>query len=83
MPRHHPAPETDPRAAKKPKLLAEPAYENGHLVARDLAERLGELLADRPAPGGEWPIHWGHVGDVAHVNALLAQAIAFLNPFAK
>ena len=70
-------------AAPKPKLLAEPAYENAHLVARDLLERLGDLLADLPAPGAERPIHWGHVGDVAHVNALLAEAIAFLDPAAK
>ena len=67
-------------AAPKPKLLAEPAYENAHLVARDLLERLGDLLADLPAPGAERPIHWG---DVAHVNALLAEAIAFLDPAAK
>lgn len=65
-------------AAKKPKLLAEPAYENAHLVARDLAERIGELLDDRPAPGTDQPIDWGHVGDLAHVNGLLAQAVAFL-----
>ena len=61
-------------------LLAEPA----NLVARDLVERLGELLADMLAPGQEdHPIHWGHVGHIAHVNALLAQAVAFLDRSGK
>ena len=64
----------------EPKPLAEPAYENAHLVARDLLDRIGELLADLPAPGrDDHPIDWGHVGDLAHVNALLAQAVAFLD----
>ena len=33
----------------KPKLNAEAAYENAHLVARDLVDRIGELLMDMPA----------------------------------
>ena len=64
----------------KPRLLAEPAYENAHLVARDLLERIGELLQDMPAPGcDEFPIHWGHVGDISHVNELLSQVVGFLD----
>src|SRR5688500_13717759 len=47
---------------KKPKLTADAAYENAHLVAQDLVERIRELLFDMPAPGNEeHPIHWGHV----------------------
>ena len=34
---------------KKPGLAAEAAYENAHLVAQDLVERLRELLTDMPA----------------------------------
>jgi hypothetical protein len=67
-------------AKKKPPLQAEAAYENAHLVAQDLLERLRELLMDLPAPGNdEHPIHWGHVGDINRVNVLLADAISFLD----
>ena len=66
---------------RKPKLNAEAAYENAHLIARDLLDRIGELLQDMPAPGNDdHPIHWGHVGDIQHVNALLLDAVAFLEP---
>ncbi len=64
---------------RKPKLQAEPAYESAHMVAQDLVARVGELLQDMPAPGNDdHPIHWGHVGDISHVNELLSQVIAFL-----
>ena len=33
------------RTNKSPKLNAEAAYENAHLVAQDLAERIKELLS--------------------------------------
>jgi hypothetical protein len=70
----------EPRKTPKPKLTAEAAYENSHLVARDLLDRINELLQDMPAPGDDGrPIHWGHVGDINHVNALLLQAVAFLD----
>jgi hypothetical protein len=33
-----------------------------------------------PAPGNDdRPIHWGHVGDLNHVNALLQQIADFLD----
>jgi hypothetical protein len=65
---------------KKPKLTAEAAYENAHLVAQDLLERIRELLFDMPAPGSEeHPIHWGHVGDINEVNNRLSSVVAFLN----
>jgi hypothetical protein len=64
---------------KKPKLTAEAAYENAHLVAQDLLERIRELLFDMPAPGNEeYPIHWGHVGDINEVNNRLSSVVAFL-----
>ena len=37
----------------KPKLTAEAAYENAHLVAQDLVQRIGELLFDLPAPDND------------------------------
>ncbi|MEZ6097155.1 MAG: hypothetical protein R3C03_23520 [Pirellulaceae bacterium] len=65
---------------RKPNLKAEAAYENAHLVAQDLVERIKELLTDMPAPGNdEHPIHWGHVGDITHVNAQLSDLVAFLD----
>jgi len=68
------------RKDPKPKLTAETAYENAHLVAQDLVERIRELLFDMPAPGNdEHPIHWGHVGDINRVNTILLEAVTFLD----
>lgn len=69
---------TNPKS--KPKLNAEAAYENAHLVAQDLVERIRELLFDMPAPGNdEHPIHWGHVGSINHVSAILLEVVTFLD----
>ena len=62
----------------KPKLEAVPAYENAHLVATDLVQRITELLGDLPAPDGEVPINWTHVGDLAEINHRLAGVVTFL-----
>ena len=60
-------------------LKAESAYEDAHLTARTLIERIGELLQDMPAPGDdEHPIRWDHVGSVNHFNELLSQVVKFL-----
>jgi hypothetical protein len=68
----------------KPKLNAEAAYENAHLVAQDLVARIGELLFDMPAPGNDaHPIHWGHVGDINHVNTMLLEVVTFLDRTGK
>ena len=68
-------------STQKPRLQPEAAYKNAHLLAWDLLERIGELLFDLPAPGhDDHPIHWGHVGDLAHVNELLGQVASFLDP---
>ena len=40
-------------ANKKPNLTADAAYENAHLVAQDLLERIRELLFEMPAQGNE------------------------------
>jgi hypothetical protein len=67
-------------ANQKPKLTAEAAYENAHLVAQDLVERIRELLFDLPAPGDdEHPINWGHVGSINEVNSRLSSVVAFLD----
>ena len=65
---------------KKPKLEADAAYEHAHMVARDLLERIEELLQDMPAPGvEEHPINWGHVGEINEVNQRLSSVVAFLD----
>lgn len=68
------------RARKtKPKLTADAAYENAHLVAQDLLERIRELLHDQPAPGNEErPISWADVGTLAEVNNRLFGITAYL-----
>jgi hypothetical protein len=65
-------------ANQKPKLTADAAYENAHLVAQDLVERIREL--HMPAPGNEvHPVHWGHVGDVNEINRRLSEVVRFLD----
>ena len=67
------------RQNKKPKLTAEAAYENAHLVAQDMVERIRELLFDLPAPGNEeHPIDWADVGSINEVNNSLSSVVAFL-----
>jgi hypothetical protein len=67
------------RKNQKPKLSAEAAYENAHLVAQDLVQRIHELLFDLPAPGNdERPINWADVGSLNEVNKRLYLVIAFL-----
>ena len=67
------------RQNDKPKMTAEAAYENAHLVAQDLVERIRELLFDLPAPGNdEHPINWAHVGSINEVNNRLSSVVAFL-----
>lgn len=66
-------PTMNANAKNKPKPTADAAYENAHLVAQDLVERIRELLFDMPAPGNEErPLHWGHVGDVNEINRRLS-----------
>jgi hypothetical protein len=67
------------RKNTKPKLQADAAYENAHLVSHDLLDRIGELLQEMPAPDDDQQsIHWGHVGSVTEVNRLLSQIVGFL-----
>ena len=67
-----------------PKRTAEDAYITAHRMACDLVERIGDRLQDLPAPGHDArPIHWGHVGDLHHVNALLLEVATFLNRSGK
>jgi hypothetical protein len=62
----------------KPHLQAEAAYENAHIVATNLLDRIRDLLQDLPAPEGEVVINWAHVGSLAEVNNRLSSVVAFL-----
>ena len=67
------------RRNEKSRLTAEAAYENSHLVAQDLVQRIGELLFDLPAPGNdEHPINWADVGSVNEIKNRLSSVVAFL-----
>lgn len=63
----------------KQKIEAEPAYETGHMIARDLLARIDELLHEMPAPGGETRISWAHVGTINHVNSKLSDIVQSLS----
>lgn len=63
---------------ERPSLHCEPAYENSYLVARDLHQRIGELLRQLPAINEGRAMHWRHVGDLATINHQLASIIALL-----
>jgi hypothetical protein len=66
-------------ANQKPKLTADAAYENAHLVAQDLVERIRDLIFQMPAPGNdEVEIDWSHVGSVVEVNRQLTDVVRFL-----
>lgn len=62
-----------------PKKTAEEAYVRAHVQATELVDAISDRLQDMPAPGCGHAIHWGHVGDLNHVNALLKQIADFLN----
>lgn len=65
---------------KKPNLHAVAAYENAHMVALDLLERINELLHDRPAPDDHADrIGWDDVGTTNEVNHRLSAVVALLS----
>lgn len=59
-------------------MSARDAYTHERLVALQLLRRLGEQVGSLP-DGDDHPAHWGHVGDMGHVNELLMQAAEFLD----
>ena len=67
------------RKNARPKLHADAAYENAHLVARDLVDRIRELLQEMPTPDGEdGVVTWTHVGDITEINSRLMAVVSFL-----
>ena len=66
----------------KPKLTAGPAYENAHLVARDLLDRLRELLDEMPKPDDR-QLTWKSVGNINRFNQQLSELIASVDEVIK
>ena len=66
----------------KPKLTAGPAYENTHLVARDLLDRLRELLDEMPKPDDR-QLTWKSVGHMNRFNQELSQLLASVDEVIK
>jgi len=71
---------TEIMALEKQKLTAaEDAFLEAHCEALDLLKGLHLALYDLPAPCGEVPINWGHVGSLNEVVNRLKATLAFLN----
>jgi len=56
------------------KLTA--AYEDAHIQASALLERLQKALHDMPSP--EDDINWGHVGSITEVARQLTDILSFV-----
>ncbi|MFO0898531.1 MAG: hypothetical protein U0836_14005 [Pirellulales bacterium] len=54
-------------------LEAAAFYEEARALAEELLRQLHELLRADAEEGGEF--HWGHVGQICQINALLAEAL--------
>ena len=60
------------------KQTAEAAYENAHIEAQDLTDRVRDLLFELPAPETDEKISWALVGTVNEVNRQLGEIVAML-----
>jgi len=80
-----PANRRQPMARRTAAEQIHDAYVAAHAAAVGHLDRLAELLGDHPAPENDdgRPVHWGHVGDLAHVNARLAELVRFLDGTAR
>lgn len=63
------------RTKQKQTPDPEVAYENAHMVAHELLARISKLLGDLPAPGSDYPISWGQVGDLREINSRLREVV--------
>jgi hypothetical protein len=57
---------------------AETAYVDQHAAAAALIQQLQDALFDMPAPDGDTPINWGHVGSAAEITRQLRETLAFV-----
>jgi hypothetical protein len=56
------------------------AYISAQATAAAQLEALAEAIAQHQDATPADSVNWGHVGDLAHVVELLAEALAFLAP---
>lgn len=73
------------RASARSKMIstqvrqsAEDSYAIQHVNVLDKLERLRKTVEDLPAPDGEVPINWGHVGSLDHINRKLLEILEFM-----
>jgi hypothetical protein len=69
---------TDPKNPA-PKMTTEEACVRAHGQAIELVGAIYDRVQDMPAPACGHAIHWGHVGELNHVNALLKQIADFFD----
>lgn len=58
--------------------VADEVYREKQTAVRGLLDDLGRLLERHGAQQTERPLHWGFVGDMAHVEERLKEVIGFL-----
>lgn len=59
---------------------AEDCYAIQHVNVLYKLERLRNAIENLPAPDGEVPINWGHVGSLDHANRKLQEILEFMGP---
>ena len=52
---------------------AEAAYLEAYRRAMKALKDIENMIHEKPAPGGETEINWGHVGDMLHIAAELEE----------
>ena len=57
-------------------MSAQESYARHYANALALAEKVQEMVEDLPAP--DESIHWGHVGDLGRIEALLHEILGDL-----
>ena len=54
-------------------MKAQDAYLAAYHECQSLLVAIQARIHDMPAPGGETPLNWGNVGDIAHIAELLSE----------
>ena len=57
-------------------MSAQDSYARHHFQAMAMVDQVREMLEDMPAP--DESIHWGHVGDLGRIEALLHEILGDL-----
>lgn len=60
--------------------VADEVYREKNTAVKKLLGQLGELVDGHGEQQAERPLHWGFVGDLAHVEEQLKEVVGFLRP---